>query len=50
MTTAIATPPDDSCVGYCGDGNGSFPNKNCYCDSACVGHGDCCSDYAAACP
>ncbi|MCA9644900.1 MAG: hypothetical protein KC492_29630, partial [Myxococcales bacterium] len=49
MTTAIATPPDDSCVGFCGDG-ASFPNENCYCDSACVANGDCCSDYATACP
>ncbi|HMR79118.1 MAG TPA: hypothetical protein PKD61_28630, partial [Polyangiaceae bacterium] len=39
-----------SCVGICGSGNPA-PNSSpaCYCDGSCVGFGDCCADYAAAC-
>ncbi len=35
-----------SCEGACG-GQGS---GDCYCDPSCVGLGDCCEDYAEACP
>jgi Somatomedin B domain len=41
----------DSCVGQCGQSTpvpGSSPA--CYCDTACVNYGDCCSDYSSACP
>ena len=33
-----------SCAGYCGGSAGS-----CWCDSACTGYGDCCSDYQQMC-
>jgi hypothetical protein len=34
-----------TCEGHCG-GQGS---EGCWCDDACAGYGDCCSDHAAAC-
>ena len=34
-----------SCVGDC-NGNGG----GCWCDSVCTSYGDCCSDFATACP
>ncbi|MEZ4374809.1 MAG: hypothetical protein R3B07_28605 [Polyangiaceae bacterium] len=49
-STAISTPPEDSCAGFCEDLNGSFPTNGCYCDVDCLGFGDCCSDYTAVCP
>lgn len=35
---------DDSCIGQCGGKSG-----DCWCDDACTGYSDCCSDYAQAC-
>jgi hypothetical protein len=35
-----------SCAGACG---GAGSDGACYCDSACSGNGDCCSDYAQEC-
>ena len=44
-----APPPtaqaDASCAGICGYQS----PQGCYCDSACSGYGDCCSDYAGSC-
>src|SRR5204863_6645138 len=37
----------DSCVDSCGD---SSPDGSCYCDAACEYYGDCCGNYAQACP
>jgi hypothetical protein len=37
--------PTPSCVGNCGGYAGL-----CYCDSVCVGYGDCCTDYDEVCP
>ncbi len=53
-------PPDDrgpigkadnagSCRTPAGDHCGGKSQGNCYCDSACVGYGDCCSDYQGVC-
>ncbi|RMH44993.1 MAG: hypothetical protein D6689_01000 [Deltaproteobacteria bacterium] len=42
--------PAPSCEGHCGSSSavpGSSPA--CYCDSACEGYGDCCSDYPTVC-
>lgn len=36
----------DNGVLYCG---GKSKNGSCWCDDACVGYGDCCSDVAAVC-
>ncbi|XP_070543189.1 scavenger receptor cysteine-rich domain-containing protein DMBT1-like isoform X2 [Ptychodera flava] len=41
------TEAPGSCVGYCGRYN---PVDDCYCDSVCELAGDCCPDYAEACP
>lgn len=38
---------EGSCAGFCGAEESS---GDCYCDSACVENGDCCSDYADLCP
>jgi hypothetical protein len=40
-----------SCSGKCGgsDPQADDSGVNCYCDDACTGNGDCCSDYAAQC-
>lgn len=38
-------PDDLSCDGHCG---GAAPG-GCYCDAACTGYGDCCSDFAPTC-
>jgi hypothetical protein len=46
-----ATCPSDcpsttkKCTGYCGKQSPS----GCYCDSACVSSGDCCSDACSTC-
>lgn len=45
-TAGDPTPAPDSCVAACG---GQSADESCYCDSACEGYGDCCSDYAAVC-
>ena len=37
--------PTGKCTGYCGNKSPS----GCYCDSACVGSGDCCSDACSIC-
>lgn len=37
-----------SCKGVCGSSD-EQPG-GCYCDSACEGNGDCCTDYATECP
>lgn len=34
----------DSCTDACGTNPG-----NCWCDAACLGYGDCCSDFVAVC-
>ncbi|XYI03869.1 hypothetical protein ACMHYB_30560 [Sorangium sp. So ce1128] len=34
-----------SCKGSCG---GRAPG-GCYCDAACTGYGDCCTDYGPVC-
>ncbi len=39
-------PPGPTCAGNCG---GSADGKACFCDDACSGYGDCCSDYEAIC-
>lgn len=42
--------PATTCEGHCGNSSavpGSTPA--CYCDSACEGYGDCCSDYGSVC-
>ncbi|MEM6992155.1 MAG: hypothetical protein AAF721_16715 [Myxococcota bacterium] len=36
-----------TCVGRCG---AAGSDNSCYCDSECTANGDCCSDYASACP
>jgi hypothetical protein len=41
-TTAFNTN-GATCAGKCG--TYSIPGASCHCDSACVGRGDCCSDY-----
>jgi hypothetical protein len=43
---ASLTSPPDSCDGQCG---GQAPG-GCFCDDLCTGYGDCCSDFASACP
>ncbi len=35
-----------TCAGVCG---GASPDGSCYCDGACTGNGDCCTDYAQQC-
>ena len=35
-----------SCFGHCG---GASTSPDCFCDQPCIGKGDCCNDYAAAC-
>ena len=45
-TCECLPPPADSCVGQCGAAAG---DGDCYCDAACSGLGDCCSDYQQAC-
>lgn len=45
-TAGDPTPAPDSCVAACGS---QSADESCYCDSACEGYGDCCSDYAAVC-
>ncbi|XP_070541630.1 scavenger receptor cysteine-rich domain-containing protein DMBT1-like [Ptychodera flava] len=42
-----STEATGSCVGYCGGYN---PVHGCYCDSVCESAGDCCPDFAEACP
>ncbi len=45
--TATARPlPGDSCQSQCG---GQSSSRSCYCDTACVRYGDCCTDYVPAC-
>ncbi|HEY2747269.1 MAG TPA: hypothetical protein VGL86_21755 [Polyangia bacterium] len=44
-TTAVDTSSPNSCYGHCGS---SSAGRTCYCDSACTGYHDCCSDFAAA--
>ena len=42
-----APPPPPfgySCAGHCGS-----RAENCWCNTECITHGDCCSDYQAAC-
>ncbi len=41
--TTAHTTSGATCYGHCGGAS-----NGCYCDSACAGYGDCCSDYAAA--
>ncbi len=36
-----------SCYGACG---GQAPTLDCYCDTLCTKKGDCCADFASACP
>lgn len=45
-----ATPTNGSCAGSCGS-TSPAPGSNpaCYCDSACTGYGDCCSDFSSVC-
>jgi hypothetical protein len=40
-----------TCAGQCGssDPQTDATGGNCYCDEACTGNGDCCSDHATAC-
>ncbi len=38
-------PATGSCEGICG----GQADSGCWCNEACVEHGDCCSDYASAC-
>ena len=45
----VTEPPPDagsSCEGRCGS---SSSDGSCFCDDACSGAGDCCSDFAAQC-
>ena len=42
-TTAVDTS-GATCWGHCGGAS-----NGCYCDSACAGYGDCCSDKYSAC-
>lgn len=37
------------CKGMCGLGSKSSAGAACYCDTACVGAGDCCTDYKTYC-
>jgi len=49
---AASAASTDSCSGLCGylQGQpGDGVTLECYCDEACVGYGDCCSDYAGTC-
>ena len=39
-----------TCASASGDLCGGKSDGNCWCDSACAGHGDCCSDKADTCP
>ena len=43
LVGASAAGPN-SCVGHCGSWA-----QNCWCNDGCEAHGDCCSDYQAAC-
>lgn len=49
------TCPDDckgpSCAGKCGTSSGQPKpgGGSCYCDAACTGYGDCCTDYPVVC-
>jgi hypothetical protein len=40
-------PASGSCVGSCGSPNAT--PAGCFCDSSCLGLGDCCADYVAVC-
>ncbi len=42
------SPIDGSCKSHCGDSTPPAGAK-CYCDSACIPIGDCCSDYDTYC-
>mmetsp|Transcript_106488 Transcript_106488/g.299260 ORF Transcript_106488/g.299260 Transcript_106488/m.299260 type:complete len:132 (-) Transcript_106488:152-547(-) len=44
FTQGVATGADSSCVGHCG----SYADT-CWCNDACVAHGDCCDDYKQEC-
>ncbi|MCA9593632.1 MAG: hypothetical protein KC776_09990 [Myxococcales bacterium] len=44
---APTLPENGSCQGMCG---GAAPDQSCWCDAACTDYGDCCGDFAAACP
>lgn len=46
----VEPPPPLSCEGLCGGFDSNPDGTACYCDATCTELGDCCADFAEACP